>query len=89
MIDKNIVNTFSIQLSVSNLEARDEVVKAHIRDRLLHALSESLADNCFEVTHHPHTTEYTMRLYVLTPDMLEKMIRDRAEKYNYSTNIYE
>ena len=61
-----------------------------IQKRLVEQLAVQLTSDCTQITEEKYSTEYRLKVYVLTPDQLEKYVQRRAERLHSSIpNVIE
>lgn len=80
------LNTLSARYTVSHAAERqsaDRMVRSMAFQRIRDYLARELADSAIRVTEEKYSTDFEVRVYVLTPDQLEKYVQRRAERLGY------
>lgn len=75
---------FSVRYSLSNLGSFQE--QQHAKNMARQRVEAMLAHNLVEVTttknEQAYITNYEIRVFVLTPDQLARLVQEKAEKLN-------
>jgi hypothetical protein len=80
------LNQIGARFTVNNLERdkqTERMVDRMIFDRMCGQLASILSVEAMRRTEGVYSTDYEIRLYVLTPDQLEKYVQRRAERLGY------
>ena len=72
---------FSCQITESHAGRRPVELPAQlIEEKLTAQLSQMISRDCMQYTVGEYSTEHRLDVYVLTPDQLERLIQQRAER---------
>lgn len=89
--DSKAAPLVSAGLEVSNQEFRhargEACVTDYIHRNLTSQLAEIMTRDCVVKTRTDYTTRYEVRLYVLTPDQLHRLIERRADDLHRGASI--
>lgn len=71
------------------LQQGEEIADRMAFDRLRDQLASLLTKEAVRKTENTYSVDYEIRLYVLTPDQLEKYVQRRAMEYGYRPVVTE
>jgi hypothetical protein len=80
------LNQIGARFTVSNAEndrRAASLIHSMAFQRLRDQLSSLLSQDAMRITPNKYSTDYEIRLYVLTADQLEKYVQKRAERMGY------
>ena len=81
------LNILGARWNVSRTMIEQERAPDFVRElafsRLREQLASELSISAMQVTGNKYSVDYEIRLYVLTPDQLEKYVQRRAERLRY------
>lgn len=71
--------SFTTQNDIAQTDHRPHFIE-HIRRELVNQIMDTIANDCVEVIPGVYTTEYRLKLWVLTPDQLGRLVQDKADQ---------